>query len=461
MIRLILLIFVLPCALIGQDNICDPMTSHVENLQANSGSFPAHPSLVFSGQSFKAPAEGATIAGIKVFFSFLREGVTVPLTLYQGLVPPSGGSQLISSYTLLGTGSFTNNTGSNIFPDNNDLLARENGYSVCFEFDSPVDLTADGDYFFLVGTSCDDPQQTCSVGFMAQFDNPYPDGTSLDGSADRVSSFRLQNDLRFSVYSGFCDDEIPSVVANDVTVNVGTTGTTSLTQADINAIAAGTTDNCPNFLSYSISEGQTEYTCADDGRVVRVTLRAMDGCENVATENAIVTINCKDPTPLTLESGNTLTFMDPCSCDDPLNCDEGGITYFHDTLVVMTGGVSGLSITTAPGATDFFIDVSCSGGALTADPGGTLIPEDPIGSGIYRLEFWRPSGSIPTISVIESGMTTAVPMVTFEPACTQEACAATIPTLSQWSIILLALLLTILSVIFIKQRSEDLTVLTD
>ena len=166
---------------------------------------------------------------------------------------------------------------------------------------------------------------------------------------------------------------------------------------------------------------------------------------------------------LTIKSANELMFGDPCSCTDPRNCDINGVTYFHDTLTVTpTGaGASGLTIQAVAGATNFFTAVPCFGGGAspTLIAAGTTIPETAVGSGVYKIEFWRPSGVIPTLSVMESGVITAVPANTFQPVCTTEACnpSAPIPTMSQWGLMIFGLMLLNLSIFLIQRRDKVIT----
>lgn len=164
----------------------------------------------------------------------------------------------------------------------------------------------------------------------------------------------------------------------------------------------------------------------------------------------------KPPAELAFDSNNELMFGDPCSCDDPRNCNVGGIDYFHDTLTVTAGGVTGLNITATAGATDFFTSVDCFGGSNSLITAGTVIPETPAGSGEYKIEFWRPSGATPTISVLQGGVTTPVPAATFQPVCTTAACntpaAAPIPTMNEWGLMIFGLLVLNLSVFFVQRR---------
>lgn len=162
--------------------------------------------------------------------------------------------------------------------------------------------------------------------------------------------------------------------------------------------------------------------------------------------------------PVTIEA--TVSGHDPCSCNDIRNCDINGVLYFHDTLTVTAEGLSGLTITVAPSPTDVYVSVPCFGGGSvpTLISPGTIIPEIIPGSGVYQIEFWRPSGVLPTLSLIESGTTTVLPSSTFEPICLQENCQLDIiPTLSEWGMIILGLVLLILSVTGVRQisRSEE------
>ena len=168
-----------------------------------------------------------------------------------------------------------------------------------------------------------------------------------------------------------------------------------------------------------------------------------------------ISVNCPECRPgLIAASGNELMFGDPCFCDNPRNCNVGGVDYFHDTLTVTAGGVTGLTITAAAGATGFFTSVDCFGGSTDLITAGTVIPESPAGSGEYKLEFWRPSGVTPTLSVTESGTTTAVPAATFQPVCTTAACAPTppIPTMSEWGLMIFGLLVLNLGVLFVQRK---------
>lgn len=80
------------------------------------------------------------------------------------------------------------------------------------------------------------------------------------------------------------DNIMPIAVCNDISVNLPGAGTYNLTTADINAIAAGSTDNCT--LSYAVST--TSFSCLSSA-ANQVTLTVTDPAGN--TDNCTATVN--------------------------------------------------------------------------------------------------------------------------------------------------------------------------
>ncbi|HKK73566.1 MAG TPA: hypothetical protein VJ953_00730 [Saprospiraceae bacterium] len=147
-------------------------------------------------------------------------------------------------------------------------------------------------------------------------------------------------------------------------------------------------------------------------------------CSSSATANILVISN--SPANVSTESGNRITFGDPCFCNNPLNClQDNDVLLFHDVLRIPESGTiaSGLEIR-IESSSNFFIDVPCEGGMLTEPSygaiSGTIIPE--TSPGVYEIDFWRPSGVQPTLSVTESNNVTMAPAETFQPLCFQEDC---------------------------------------
>ena len=162
---------------------------------------------------------------------------------------------------------------------------------------------------------------------------------------------------------------------------------------------------------------------------------------------------------------NILTFGDPCSCADLRNCFDGPQVYLHDTLVIPAGGTlpSGL-VLRITASNDFYIDVPCFGGSLTTpDLGnlsGTQIPESPMGSGEYKIEFWQ-QPNIPTVvSVsVDEGLSKSSnsSLLGNDCICTE----IKIPTLNQWAIYILGLCMLIMGTVGLSSRRKIINRLTE
>ena len=124
--------------------------------------------------------------------------------------------------------------------------------------------------------------------------------------------------------------------------------------------------------------------------------------------------------------------------------------------VTTTPPTSGLLIKIAA-SSDYFIDVPCEN---VGPDGVPTEPMNPIPNvttffesspGVYQLEFWRPQGVVPMVFVtINDNLTQIqVPSSAMEPTCTCEEPTASIPTLSQWGLIIFGLLVLNLSLIHI------------
>ena len=113
---------------------------------------------------------------------------------------------------------------------------------------------------------------------------------------------------------------------------------------------------------------------------------------------------------------------------------------------------SGLDIRVA-NSSSFYIAVPCDGGILNAAISGTPIPE--ISPGVYALEYWRPSGILPTFSVVEGGNITTAPPATFAPVCNQVDCIPEpIPTMGEWALLIFGLLILNISVVLLQRKKK-------
>ncbi|MEO0339529.1 MAG: hypothetical protein AAF242_09965, partial [Bacteroidota bacterium] len=185
----------------------------------------------------------------------------------------------------------------------------------------------------------------------------------------------------------------------------------------------------PHVIRIEIASGNA--TSIVDGFVFLSGIWGNDNNEIfIPDAGEIFRLNCglgNNTVTVTFSSQNRLTFGDPCSCTDPLNCQVGNTLYFHDTLSIPETGTltPGLDIRIVS-ATDFYTDVPCNGGTLELAPTNFQIPE--VSPGVYKLEFWRPSGAQPTLVVMEGGNNTTAPAATFQPICNQANCVVTTPT---------------------------------
>jgi len=91
-------------------------------------------------------------------------------------------------------------------------------------------------------------------------------------------------------------DNIPPVAScGSITVNLGLSGTYTLSQADVQALGAGSTDNCGiNWGASSVTPNT--FACANVGTPVTVTLNLVDSSGNTATCNT-GSVTVQDVTP--------------------------------------------------------------------------------------------------------------------------------------------------------------------
>ena len=216
---------------------------------------------------------------------------------------------------------------------------------------------------------------------------------------------------------------------------------------EIDIDCGGICNPCPTCFDGIHNGNETDIDC---GGICIPCPTCFDGIHNGSETDIDCGGICKScPTPIEISSVNMLSFDDPCSCIDPLNCMEGEQLYFHDIMRIPSTGttIEGLDIRVAA-AQNFYVSVPCSGNLLAPILGinGTKFKE--VSNGVYELEFWRPSGILPTLSVIESGIVTIVPANNFEPICNQEECVElpAIPTFNQWGLPIFCLLLINLSI---------------
>ncbi len=134
---------------------------------------------------------------------------------------------------------------------------------------------------------------------------------------------------------------------------------------------------------------------------------------------------------------------DPCSCGDPLNIiDAGGmITHFHDFVMVTSGPGETWEISSLNSGAIF-------DAGLAAIPVGTVLPE--IAPGVYRLDLFHPDGVGFNVTVDRTAGGGPFPLTT---GGTCSGCPLVgIPTMGQWGLIILALLLLSFATVFMMRR---------
>ena len=249
-----------------------------------------------------------------------------------------------------------------------------------------------------------------------------------------------------------------AVVVNSTCTIIGGTPTGG-------SISAPTTP-CPtdSDLEYSIDDGATwssvvpAYTteemtiltrcyCAGgaDAAVVTVDIavpfRATTGISSVTGTAVTVPGTCPTVAPLTVDD---LSVSDPCSCDNPNNIVSttglGLVELFHDVLEVNTtaGVVVSLS------ATDNNL-LDATGSPISV---GTAIPE--TAPGIYQLIFYTVPDVAANVTVSNGVSTEDFITASCSP------CPSTIPTMSQWGLMIFGLLILNMSVVMIRREETIL-----
>jgi hypothetical protein len=209
---------------------------------------------------------------------------------------------------------------------------------------------------------------------------------------------------------------------------------------DLSTLITGTPVNTPleygtNYGTYGgLSDIQATET---ETYFVRDSSIAV-GC--VDTAEIKVTVLTTEECLMTFTSSNIL-FADPCNCDAVERVE--GFYYFKDTLVITDVPPGNTILFSNVGAQDFY----SAPGVEMAD--GTLIQEGP--SGTHKLVFYKLSNAQAAGSVtLNGGDPFPIPEAALEFCYVNVDCPALIPTLGQWGLIVLSLLLLIIGIGSIK-----------
>ena len=145
------------------------------------------------------------------------------------------------------------------------------------------------------------------------------------------------------------------------------------------------------------------------------------------------------------DGDGNLDITDPCDCFDPENVvvangANRSVTYFHDFVTITNGGI---------GQT-WVLDAVNSGEVLMNN--GNPIPTNTaltdLGGGVYRIDLWhRPDiGFNATFRRLSDNATE-----TTGNSCSGNACI-TIPTMSEWGLLIFGLLVLNMGVFFVQRR---------
>jgi len=237
---------------------------------------------------------------------------------------------------------------------------------------------------------------------------------------------------------------------------------------DLNPIAINTS----HYYLVSVSNGTITPTSATYGVPTSFSIRntskgsnevivsITDGTANDCTKEVTISSNTR------CSNRTEVTISDPCSCDDPLNVKDGQgiVTQFHDVLDLTGNGPIILT------ATDGIMLKNDLTPFQVGDNLGTAV-------GTFNLDFFHASGTSGAISVTVGG----IPLNNFQlSVCnandcgdptsnaeadtvselasgeTQEELAeSTIPTMSQWGLIIFCLLVLNLSLIFLEKIEAE------
>jgi len=228
----------------------------------------------------------------------------------------------------------------------------------------------------------------------------------------------------------------PTITARDSTIDIGTSIDLSLlvNESATGTLEYGTTVNDLNSANNTVSPIiNTTY-------IVRDTVAATT-C--AATTNLLVTVNS---TPINLGT------LDPCNCGDPENRKDGTgtVTLFHDYIEISDGGIA-QTWRLATVNSGSVLNKNSTAKVIGAGTGEVL---SDLGEGRYRLDFWHLPGVgfDATIQRASDGH-----MLTITGSCATTVCfVAPIPTLSEWGLLILALLILNLSIFFIQSKKEIL-----
>lgn len=179
----------------------------------------------------------------------------------------------------------------------------------------------------------------------------------------------------------------------------------------------------------------------DFGQVIQRA--SLDGSmlENIGTGIRPLCLALTGQPILTCDREVTISINDPCSCADDMNRKDGAgtITHFHDVLTVDVAGSTGQSVVLTTGGANF-LDAN-----LNPIADGTTLGMIPL-----NYDFFHASGASGSITLTVGGVEQAPFAIS---VCSEDACAAPIPTMSEWGLLIFCLLVLNMGVFAVRQRA--------
>ena len=271
-------------------------------------------------------------------------------------------------------------------------------------------------------------------------DGNYTDTITTDVTISSDTTFYIQN------IAGACTDTNSIHITFGSPTDAGMDKDTTVCDGTVIDLKYLTTVTSGTFVDTSSSGGLNDTLFNTMGLASNTftIFHIIYGQNTCANDTSIITINVKnDATCITnTNTINTLSFGYPCRCDNTLNVYLQGQLLLEDTLTV-----------DGPMMQSMVFDSTGSSGFLDAvgDPiiDQAQFNEGPLGT--YKLQFYRPAGIQPIVFVsLNNGPSVQIENDVFT-VC--EPCQA-IPTLGEWGIIALTLLLFITGILFVTASAS-------
>jgi hypothetical protein len=161
-------------------------------------------------------------------------------------------------------------------------------------------------------------------------------------------------------------------------------------------------------------------------------------CELTCTDGTIQLIISDGPCPVEEGVCNPISISDPCGCDNTIMVQNQ--LLFRDTLVVEA--LAGIPVNIIQNNMGGMVDVN-----NMPLMNGLYIGLVPV-SGVLKYVFYRRPGT--SVDIFVNG----TPFMSEAPCPSQESCLASIPTLSEWGMFILGLMVAIMGLLVLRMVSN-------